>query len=55
VCPGLAGLALRGLDKAISVSEYELTRILPESIKSNLPAIEEIEAELESAKEATDQ
>jgi predicted nuclease of restriction endonuclease-like (RecB) superfamily len=51
----VAEYALRGLDKAIGVSEYELTRVLPESIKSNLPAIEEIEAELESAKEATDQ
>jgi len=29
-----------------SVSEYELTRALPESLKSALPTIEEIEAEL---------
>lgn len=38
--------ALRGLNKPIGVSEYELTRALPASLKSSLPAVEEIEAEL---------
>ncbi len=43
----LAEYALRGLSKPIGVSEYELTHALPEELKSSLPTIEEIEAELE--------
>lgn len=42
----LAEYALRGIDKPIGISEYELTRALPESLKSSLPSIEEIEREL---------
>lgn len=42
----LAEYALRGVDKPIGVSEYALTRSLPESLESALPTIEEIEAEL---------
>ena len=42
----LAEYALRGMQKPIGVSEYELTRALPDSLKSALPTIEEIEAEL---------
>ena len=42
----LAKYALRGLDKPIGISEYELTRALPDELKSVLPTIEEIEAEL---------
>lgn len=42
----VAEYALRGLDKAIGVSEYELTRTLPDSVKSSLPAIDELEHEL---------
>jgi predicted nuclease of restriction endonuclease-like (RecB) superfamily len=42
----LAEYALRGMDKPIGVSEYELTRALPDDLKSSLPTIEEIEAEL---------
>jgi len=42
----VAEYALRGLSKPIGVSEYELTRALPEELKSSLPTIEEIEAEL---------
>ena len=34
------------MNKAIGVSEYELTRALPEELKSALPTIEEIEVEL---------
>jgi predicted nuclease of restriction endonuclease-like (RecB) superfamily len=45
----LAEYALRGMDKPIGVSEYELTRALPEKFKSALPTIEEIEAELEES------
>ncbi len=42
----LAEYALRGMQKPIGVSEYELTRALPEELKSSLPTIEEIETEL---------
>ena len=41
----LAEYALRGLDKPIGVSEYELTRALPQKLASALPSIERIEAE----------
>jgi predicted nuclease of restriction endonuclease-like (RecB) superfamily len=42
----LAEYALRGIDKPIGVSSYELTRALPADLKSVLPTVEEIEAEL---------
>ncbi|MBC2712908.1 MAG: DUF1016 domain-containing protein [Desulfosarcina sp.] len=42
----LAEYALRGMDKPIGISEFELTRALPDKLKSVLPTIEEIEAEL---------
>ena len=42
----VAEYTLRGLDKPIGVSEYELTRALPPNLKSALPTVEEIEAEL---------
>lgn len=42
----LAEYALRGMNKPIGISEYELTRALPDDLKSVLPTIEEIEAEL---------
>lgn len=45
----LAEYALRGLDKPIGVSEYELTRSLPPALESALPTIAEIEAELGEA------
>ena len=41
----VAEYALRGINKAIGVSEYELTQSLPENLKSSLPAIEDIEKE----------
>lgn len=44
----LAEYALRDIHKPIGVSDYELTRALPESLQSALPTIEEIEAELQS-------
>jgi len=37
---------LRDVHKPIGISEYELTRSLPDNLKSSLPSIEEIEAEL---------
>lgn len=42
----VAEYALRGLSKPIGVSEYELTRALPVDLRSALPTVEEIEAEL---------
>ena len=42
----LAEYALRGLNKPIGISEYELTRALPDELKTSLPTIEEIETEL---------
>jgi predicted nuclease of restriction endonuclease-like (RecB) superfamily len=41
-----AEYALRDIRKPIGVSEYELTRALPDNLKSSLPSIEEIEAAL---------
>jgi len=41
----VAEYALRGMTKAIGVSEYQLTRKLPKNLKGNLPTIEEIEKE----------
>jgi predicted nuclease of restriction endonuclease-like (RecB) superfamily len=43
----LAEYALRGVDKPIGVSGYELTRALPAELQSSLPSIEEIERELQ--------
>ena len=42
----VAEYALRGMDKPIGISEYELTRTLPRELQSSLPTIEAIEAEL---------
>ena len=38
--------ALSDVHKPIGVSEYQLTKALPENLKSSLPSIEELEAEL---------
>lgn len=43
----LAEYALRGLDKPIGISGYELTRALPENLETSLPSIEQIERELQ--------
>jgi predicted nuclease of restriction endonuclease-like (RecB) superfamily len=45
----VAEYALRGVDKPIGISEYELTRALPAKLRSSLPTVEEIESELGSA------
>ena len=42
----LAEYSLRDIHKPIGISDYELTRALPETLKSSLPTVEEIEAEL---------
>jgi hypothetical protein len=44
----VAEYALKGVDKAIGISEYRLTRTLPKRFRSSLPSIAEIEAELGS-------
>lgn len=41
-----AEYALKRISSPIGVSEFELTRAIPENMKLNLPSIEEIEAEL---------
>jgi predicted nuclease of restriction endonuclease-like (RecB) superfamily len=38
--------ALRGLDKPVGVSAYQLTRALPDDLKPALPTVEQIESEL---------
>ncbi len=43
----VAEYALREINKPIGISQYELTRALPEDLQSSLPTIEDIEAELE--------
>ena len=42
----LAEYTLRDIHKPIGISEYELTRALPDNLKSSLPTVEELEAEL---------
>ena len=42
----LAEYALRDMSKPIGLAEYKITENLPEEIKSELPTIEELEAEL---------
>ncbi|PZX14980.1 putative nuclease of restriction endonuclease-like (RecB) superfamily [Breznakibacter xylanolyticus] len=41
-----AEYALRGISQPIGVAEYQLSRAIPENIKSDLPTIEDIEKEL---------
>lgn len=51
-----AEYSLKDIQKPIGISEYELTRILPENLKSSLPSVEEIELELgEKLKAITDE
>ena len=42
----LAEYSFAGIDKPIGVATYQLTRALPKEIRSALPTVEEIEAEL---------
>ncbi len=46
----VAEYALRGMEKSIGVSAYELTRALPKKLQSALPSIEQLEAELSPAR-----
>ena len=43
-----AEFALRDINKPIGISEFQLTEILPDDLKSSLPTIEEIENELKN-------
>ena len=43
----LAEYALRDIQKPIGVSEYDLTRALPDELKSSLPSIEDIETAMQ--------
>lgn len=47
--------ALKGTDKPLGVSEYQLTSILPKDFKHSLPQIEEIEKELQKLKGANNE
>lgn len=47
----IAEYALKDVNKPIGVSSYELTEAIPENLKTSLPTIEELEAELEGIKE----
>jgi hypothetical protein len=42
----IAEYALRGIERPIGVSEYWLTKAIPENLQTSLPTIQEIEAEL---------
>jgi hypothetical protein len=42
----LAKYATAGVNLPIGISEYELSKLLPEEFKGTLPTIEEIESEL---------
>jgi len=41
-----AEFALRDINKPMGISEFQFTEVLPEELKSSLPTIEELEAEL---------
>lgn len=43
--------ALRGINKPIGVSEYQLTEALPDNLKGSLPTIEQIEMQLQEVAE----
>jgi predicted nuclease of restriction endonuclease-like (RecB) superfamily len=46
----VAEYALSDINKPMGISEYHLTNILPDNLKSSLPAIEDIEAEFRKIK-----
>ena len=45
----VAQYALSGYDQPVGVSDYQLTKAIPENLKSALPSIEEVEEELSKA------
>ncbi len=48
----IAEYALRDVQKPIGVADYELTRALPDNLKSSLPSIEQIEFEMQNELDA---
>lgn len=44
----VAQYALTGYDQPIGISDYQLSKVIPENLKSALPSIEEVEEELTS-------
>ena len=42
----VAQYALSGYDQPIGVSDYQLTKAIPDDLKSALPTVEEVEEEL---------
>jgi predicted nuclease of restriction endonuclease-like (RecB) superfamily len=51
----MAEYALKGIEKPIGVSEYHLTKAIPEKLKGSLPTIEEIEAEFNEISDKNDE
>ena len=47
----VAEYALRGINRPIGVSEYQLTEVIPDALKGKLPTIEQIEEELKNINE----
>ena len=50
----VAQYALSGYDQPIGVSDYQLSRAIPENLKSTLPTVEEVEEELSKIVEQKD-
>ncbi len=46
--------ALKGIEKPIGISEYELTKKLPKNFAGVMPTIKEIENELSNRKKSKD-
>ena len=44
----VAQYALTGYDQPIGISDYQLSKAIPEKLKSALPSVEEVEEELAS-------
>ena len=42
----VAQYALSGYDQPIDVSDYQLSRTIPDNLKSTLPSVEEVEEEM---------
>ena len=45
----VAQYALSGYEQPIGVSDYQLSKAIPDNLKSALPSIEEVEEELSKA------
>jgi predicted nuclease of restriction endonuclease-like (RecB) superfamily len=45
----VAEYALRGMDKAMGIADYQLVRAIPDNLSASLPTIEQIEMELQQA------